>query len=223
MPARTALVVGAVGRLGEAVLNQVIARGQYQAVMVQGSMPLTTAIAGLQVVPGHDAAAVDDAYLVLSSGPEKDFRSFYGRDGCFDSLTSPQLLGVARRAAERGAGRLLLVAPMPAWQQVAHTPRGLLNGDEVQLAGLSFESVVIFRPVAAAVSGARTLLEHFTQFYLQLQMLMLPRSLPTLTSDQIASAAVQLLLGCRPGLAVIAAADVQQRLDELARRAANPP
>lgn len=216
MTTRTALVVGAVGRLGEAVLNQVIGRGKYQAVMVQGGAPLTTVISGLRVVPGHETSAVDDVYLVLSAGPEKDFRSFYGRDGCFDSLSSAQLLPVARRVAERGARRLLLLAPMPAWQQVAHAPRGLLNADEVQLASLTLESVVILRPVAATAGGARTILEHFTQFYLQLQMLMLPRSLPTLTSDKVASAAVQLLLGSRGGLDVIAAADLQQRLDALA-------
>lgn len=216
MNARTALVIGAVGRLGESVLNQVIARGQYRSVRVQGSAPLTTAIAGLAVESGNPASRVDDAFLVLSNGPEQDFRSFYGRDGCFASLASPGLVGAARAAADRGARRLLLIAPMPAWQQVAHAPRGLLNADEVQLARLSFESVVIVRPVAANNTSVQSLLERFTQFYLQLQMFMLPRTLPAMTSDRVASAAVQLLLVARPGVDVIAAADLNRRLDGLA-------
>ena len=69
-----------------------------------------------------------------------------------------------------------------------------MNTTESALAKLSFESLLILRPVAQTKSSAGSLLQRFASFYLDLQMMMVPRSIPLLTSDQLARAAVQ-----RPG------------------------
>jgi hypothetical protein len=55
--------------------------------------------------------------------------------------------------------------------------------------------------------------------YLSLQMLMLPKSVPTLTSAQVARVAVDLLRDGEPGVRVLGAAQIEARL--AAARVAN--
>lgn len=205
---RRALVVGAVGRLGEAILNQVLARGQYREVVVVGTGRLTSTIVQLRIADINQLERIDDAYLILAPENSGSARSFHARDARFDALTLATLHETAGKIAAAGTKRLLLIAPMPAWQQVMHAPRGLLNELEHDLARMSFESVVILRPAIQATTSAGSLLQRFTQAYLQVQMFMLPRSIPSLTSDQIGRAAVAHLHASVPGLKVLIASDL---------------
>lgn len=205
---QSALVVGAVGRLGEAVLNQVLARGHYREVMVQGTGRLSSTLARLRLCESTERPAIDDVYLILASAEDAGYRSYFGRDNRFDALSLLNLTETAQRAAQCGARRAVIIAPMPAWQQVAHAPRGLLNEQEAAIARLSFESLLILRPASQTASSGGSLVQRFAQVYLQLQMLMLPRSIPALTSDQIGRLAVSELQGVRAGLVVRTAADL---------------
>ena len=207
-----ALVVGAIGRLGEAVLTQVLARGAYPRVYVLGEGTLSSTVRGLDIAQLGQLPAIDDVYLSLSESDDSSFRSFYGRDSRFSALTTENLISIATAAAERGARRLLLLAPAPAWQQMSRFQQGLMNTTESALAKLSFESLVVFRPVAQSKSSGGSLLQRFASFYLDMQMMMVPRSIPLLTSDQLARAAVAAQLAARSGVTVYQAAQIEALL-----------
>ena len=74
---------------------------------------------------------------------------------------------VAAAAARDGAGRLMLVAPLAAWQQVSAASRMLPEGLELELARLPIDIVIILRTAIedAKLGGgpARRCLGRFTR------------------------------------------------------------
>jgi hypothetical protein len=209
----SALVAGAVGRLGEAVLNQVIARGKYDQVIALGRGAIASSVRGLSLAPSLQLPAVNDAYFVLSDPNDPSHRSFYGRDASFDIVTRDSLLSVARAAASAGARRALLIAPMPAWQQVGQIHQALSHHGESELAALSFQALTVLRPAATPVSSAVGFAQRLARIYLDLQFLMLPRSIPMLTSEQLARAAVIAMHQSSSGIAVLLADRISHLLE----------
>jgi hypothetical protein len=207
-----ALVVGAIGRLGEAVLNQVLARGQYPQVNVLGQGVLNSSVRGMRLVTLDALPKIDDAFLIISQSDAAPQRSFYGRDLRFTELTQNNLLSVAQALAARGVRKLVLLSPAPAWQQMSRFQQGLMNTAESQLAALPFESLVIMRPVAQSKSSAGNLLQKFASFYLDLQMMMMPRSIPVLTSDQLGRSAVIAMAQAQAGVSVLQAEQIARLL-----------
>jgi hypothetical protein len=210
---RTALVAGAVGRLGEAVLNQVLASDNYSQVFVLGEGVLSSTMRGLRLGSLETLPSIDSVYLVISDVENKNHRSFYGRDLRFTVLTPDNLVYLAQAAAAKGARKALLVAPAPAWQQMSRFQQGLMNPSESALAAMSFEALVVLRPVAQSKSSVGGLLQKFASFYLDLQMMMMPRSIPVLTSDQLGRASVLAMLEAKGGVSVLQPEQIAQLLD----------
>lgn len=206
--APSALVVGAVGRLGEAVLNQVLASENYAQVYVLGEGAFSSTMRGLRLTTSEMLPSIESVYLVLSSADDQNHRSFYGRDLRFTVLTHDNLVHLAQAAAAKGARKALLVAPAPAWQQMSRFQQGLMNAGESTLAAMSFEALVVLRPVAQSKTAAGGLLQRFASFYLDLQMMMLPRSIPVLTSDQLGRASVAAMSQARTGVSVLQAEQI---------------
>lgn len=213
---RVALVAGAVGRQGEALLNRVLGAGDYTEVVALASAPMSLGVRGLSLSAVDDLPALDDAFLLLSEPGDDTSRSFYGRDAAFEQVHAGNCLQVARRAAECGARRLVLISPMPAWQQVGHFHRGLANQVELSVSQLSFESLVVLRPVRESGGAAGSLMQRLVAGYLSLQMLMLPKSIQALTSEQLARCALEAMRGAQPGLQVLAS-DAMARMLEGSR------
>ncbi|HMN83273.1 MAG TPA: hypothetical protein PKA20_25550 [Burkholderiaceae bacterium] len=212
--ARSALIAGAVGRLGEAVLNRALAGDQYERVVALAHAPMNLGVRRLALASADDLPPLDDLFLVLSDPGEPAARSFYGRDAAFTLLSADLLQPVAQRAIAAGARRALLLSPLPAWQQMSRFHQGLSGDRETGLAALPFESLTILRPVKAAATAGGSLVERITQLYLSVQMTMLPKSIPTLTSEQLARAAVSVMAEATTGIRILDAAALDKRLRE---------
>jgi hypothetical protein len=212
---RRLLVAGAVGRLGEALLADALARGGYDEVVALAECDATMSLGvrGLALAPLAALPPLHDVCIAQTLDPgAPGARSFHGRDAPF-ALVDPQAMPrIARAATEAGARRLVLIHPLPAWQQMSALHLGLSGEAELGIATLPFEGVSVLRPVAPSASVGGGWLQRVAGVYLSLQMLMLPKSVPTLTSAQVARVAVDLLRSPEAGIRVLGAAQLEARL-----------
>lgn len=215
-PAPVALVAGAVGRRGEALLNRVLGSGDYCEVVALADAPMALGVRALRLAPLAALPSVDVAFVMVSEPGSQASRSFYGRDAPFVPVNQGNLLEVAQAAVARGVRRIVLVSPLPAWQQAGGFHRGLGDATELALAQLPIDSLVVLRPVSDAGRGARGLLERVAGVYLSLQLLMSPRAIQPLTSEQLARAALAAMRSAAPGIAVLGA-------DAIGELLASPP
>ena len=209
-------MAGAVGRVGEALLNEVLARGGYDAVYALADLPMSLGVRGLSLTTLDALPALADVFVALSDPDDTDARSFYGRDAAFTPVSVANVARIAECAAAAGARRLALVHPLPAWQQMSRFHGGLVGEAELAIAGLPLDSVVVLRPVASSRLPVGNWLQRVANVYLSLQLLMVPRSIPTVTSADLARVTVAVLRDARPGVHVLGAAQI----DERARRPA---
>jgi len=208
---RRALVAGAVGRQGEALLNRVLGAGDYADVVALAGAPMALGVRGLSLAAIDDLPPLDDVFILLSDPDDQWSRSYHGRDAAFVQVSADNCLRVAQAAVSAGAARLVLVSPMPAWQQVGHFHRGLANDAELALARLPLASLVVLRPVRESSARGGSLLQRIVAGYLSLQLLMLPKSIEMFTSEKLARCALAAMRQARAGLEVFAA-DTMGRL-----------
>ena len=105
---RKAIIVGVKGKLGEALLNQLLA-SQYLAVTAIADKPLTLGIARLEVSSLAEVKLdqAQDAYLCLNDPDAAYGQSYYGRDGHFSALLPADAFEVAKALVTTGVKRLL--------------------------------------------------------------------------------------------------------------------
>lgn len=210
---RVALVAGAVGRLGEALLNAALARGGYARVHVLAEQPMALGVDGLELCTLDALPRLDDVLMLVGHGDDPAERSFHGRDAPFVQVTAGDATQVAGAASTAGARRLLVIRPSPAWQQMGELQRTLGGAEEFALAQLPFESVSILRPVRIGSSPGGDWLRRIVNAYMSLQFLMMPRSIPTLTSEQVARAALAVMGTSGPGTRVMLARQLAELLE----------
>ncbi len=202
---RVALLAGANGRQGEALLNRLLGCGDYRQVVALADAPMAMGMRAL-VLAGRDALPpVDDAFIVIGAPGDPGTRSFYGRDAPFVQVHAASALAVAKCAVDAGAQRMVLLVPTSAWQQMGSFHRGLSGQLELDVAQLPLASLTILRPVLPAASSAGNLLQRVANVYLSLQMLMMPRSIPTMTAEQVARCALAAMRRSGPGVSVLGA------------------
>lgn len=230
---RQALVGGALGRLGESVLAAVLSDPRYQrtTVLTQGPMPAT--LSGLSALPidqflvapsmssgpvmQDSDRTILDVYLCANDLDDPMARTPNGRDNIYAPLPDPAtILSVATAAEAAGADRLILIAPLAAWQQISMAGRMLPEALEMSLAGLRIPAIVILRPVtdqaSRASNRAETRMQRFARFYLSQLRFMLPAATRSLRSAEIARAALAAMARARPGLTVHTAESLQALL-----------
>ena len=208
---RRLLIAGAVGRLGDALLAEALSRGGYDEVvaLADGDVTMSVGVRGLVLAPLGMLPPLDGVCIAQTLDPQApDARSFYGRDAPFAMVTRESMLPIAAAASAAGARRLVLVDPLPLWQQVSQFHLGLSGEVELQIAGLPFEAVTVLRPLAQSGPAVGSWLQRVAHIYLSLQFLMAPRSLPTLTSAQVAQVAIDRLRTDEPGIRVLGAAQL---------------
>lgn len=215
---RIALVAGATGRLGEALLNEVLARGEYARVLALAEAPMSLGVRRLELATLEALDRVDDVFIAPGDDHEPSARSYYGRDAPFTLVDDALSVRIARRAAQAGACRLLLVSPTAAWQQISRLNHGLTSDAEREIAALPIERIVVLRPTRNARSGGGTLVQRFVHAYLSVQLLMLPRSVPFVTSAHLSRVAVAAIDGAAPGISVIGAERIAHWFDAPAGR-----
>ncbi len=228
---RIALVAGAVGRLGEALLSAVVASPRYAAVRVLVDRPLGSTVAGLAGITLHELADPLAAWQLpvgLRSGaprPELEVfatwtdpsdplgRTPNRRDAAYAVIGDADgMRSLAAAATARGARRLLVLAPLAAWQQVSAAERMLPQAMELELAALPIPAVTIMRPTTergAAAGGTR--MQRLVRFYLSQLRFMLPSSTHALRSTEIAQAALAVMAQAdAPGLRVVTLDEIRQ-------------
>ncbi len=213
---RRLLLAGAVGRTGEAVLNEALARGAWDEVVVlaEAGASMALGLRGLALASLDALPPIADACLLPTRDPQAPgARSFHGRDAPFAVVDPLALPRIAAAIAAAGARRVALVHPLPVWQQLSRLHLGLAGESELAIARLPFESVTVLRPIAASADRGGAFLQRVAGIYLSLQFLMAPRSLPTLTSVQLARLVVDALRDARPGVSAVGAAELAERLD----------
>lgn len=174
---RVAWVAGATGRLGDALVEQVLASGRYRRVSVLAPKPMATTVAGFEAVdlatlqarlderdqgPAvHGSVAgparCDDCYLLLDPDARQALAAAAQAQPRrsalppFEPLTDGEsALALARLAARAGARRLLLLAPLQAWHQLSSATRLLPDGLELDLARLPIPLIIVMKPTGEA-------------------------------------------------------------------------
>ncbi len=207
---RTALVAGVVGRAGEALLNEVLARGNHRRVIALAESPMSMGVRRLELATLDALPPIDDLYLLPTDADEPGTRSYYGRDAPFVQIDDRRAVAVARAASAAGASRLVLISPAAPWQQISGLNAGLTSDAEREIAALPVERMVVLRPTRQSRAPGGNLLQRMVHAYLSVQMLMLPKSVPLVTSVHLARVAVDALANASPGITVLGAERIAQ-------------
>jgi len=149
-PSRTALVAGATGLVGQALLAQLLADDRYGRVEVVARRPLTSALARhprLAVRIG-DAAALagdepraDDVYIALGTTIK-----VAGSEAAFRAIDFDLVVAIARAARRAGANRLGVVSALGADATSLVFYNRVKGEMEAAVRSLGYSSVVIARP-----------------------------------------------------------------------------
>ncbi len=168
-----------------------------------------------------------DVFVCWGDAADPFARSHNRRDAVYAEIqTTERLRAVAATAAALRARRLLLIAPLLAWQQVSAAGRMLPEAMEMELARLSIPTIVIMRPtterVASSASGGSRL-QRFARFYLSQLRFMLPAVTQTLRSTEIARAALSVVAEAEaPGLIVVPLEEIRQHAGKPRARYGTP-
>lgn len=215
LPALTsAIVVGAGGTLGSAVLAEALVAGRFQRVAAVVTGPLASALRGLQPVTWAQlqrAADIgcDTAFLVF----ERE-RHSNGRDEAFHRPEPADLLPLATALHAAGVRRLLVVVPHAPALLPHALKAGFASRDEGAVAALGFDQLVFVR--AAQTAGLATVggsLERFAAWWLSQLRWMVPAADQPVRAVKLAQLVVQLgrrLDGAPPGTRVLPPDVLQQ-------------
>lgn len=193
----TALVIGAGGTLGSAVLAESLVGGRFQQVSALIAGPLVSTMRGLLTlsldqlragpVPGA-APVADLAFLVF----ERE-RHSNRRDDAFYLPPPQDLLPLATLLKQAGVRRLLVVVPHAPALLPHALKAGFASRDEGAIAALGFEHLVFVRAAqtATAASGG-PLLQRFGDWWLSQLGWMVPTSEQPVRAVVLAALVVQL-------------------------------
>lgn len=190
-PLESALVLGAGGRLGSALLAEALVAGRFTSVQAWVAAPLVSTMRGLATLSEARFAApgplqASTAFIVF----ERE-RFSNGRDEAFVMPQPPDLPRLARRLREGGVKRLLVVLPHASAMLPQAVAEGLATHDEAAVAALGFEQLLLLKPsqdAAAARAGGR--LERFAQWWLSQLRWMIPQREQPLRAAVLARLAV---------------------------------
>jgi hypothetical protein len=206
-PLERALVVGAGGTLGAALLAEALVAGRFQQVMAVVAAPLTTAMRGLDALPvapllaGAARHRAEVAFIVFERA-----RHSNGRDDAFHQPAPDTLLATARALRALGVKRLLVVVPHAPALLPHALKRGFASLDEGEVAALGFEHLLFLRTAQAAPAAAGSRLQRFAAWWLSQLAWMVPQQDQPVRAPTLAALAVQLsrlLPGTAPGTRVV--------------------
>lgn len=195
-PLEVALVVGAGGTLGSAVLAEALVAGRFQRVAAVVTGPLASTLRGLQPLPAARLLAgvplgIDTAFLVF----ERE-RHSNGRDDAFLQPGPGELLPLARALQRAGTRRLLVVLPHAPALLPQALAQGFASHDEAAVATLGFEHLVFVRAAqSASTRVAGGWLPRFAAWWLSQLRWMVPQRQQPVRAVRLAQLVVQLARG----------------------------
>jgi len=207
-PLQRAIVVGAGGTLGSALLAEALAAGRFQRVAAVVAGPLTSALRGFDALP---LAALQDAPGSL--GAEVAFLVFErarhanGRDEAFFQPGPADLPALAGALHRRGVRRLLVVVPHAPALLPQALKAGFASVAENEVAALGFEHLLFLRTAqAAAADAGGSRLQRFAGWWLSQLSWMVPSAEQPVRAVKLAALVVQLaraLPQAAPGTRVV--------------------
>lgn len=145
---RIAVLAGAGGSLGSAVLEEALSQGGFAQVRVLVTEPVAAAMRGFQASTldqlGELQPAPDTAFVVFDRE-----RHANGREAAFLRPQPEELVPLARRLRALGVQRLIVVLPHAPALLPQALQHGLATLDEQALASLHFDHLVIVRSAQA--------------------------------------------------------------------------
>ncbi|WP_035056794.1 hypothetical protein [Andreprevotia chitinilytica] len=220
---RTALIAGAVNRLGEAMLNRLVREYRHTWVLTSKPIVSSTTHCSHILLPSHapDQSQLDHEKLAHLHLPKVD--DVYccvgppglanARDEGLHAISEADILPFAHVVASAKASRFCLIqTALPSVQMMRHTP---LSASELlrQLAELPFTQVTEIHPSMfrqQPVEGGW--IKRFQALYLDQFRYMLPNSVAPLTSERIAEACVLTMHDLTPGIRVLDTGDLRRVL-----------
>ena len=207
--ARSAFIVGNVGKLGGELLNALLESPLYSRVAVAVRTPVRVVLPKLEtvVMPAALGWVPDDLYLCI----EPEAQSFWKSTRPYVAVTSESAVAIAVQMCAAGACRVAVVTPREALLQLGMTP-AIRNVDELAIVNAGYQRVLILRPVAdAEASRSSGLLEAIGGGVVRiLASYMSPRSLQPVRRRQAAQATVESLSTLADGVHVIGAAQLRE-------------
>jgi hypothetical protein len=211
---RRALVVGAGGRLGSAVIEQLLATQRFERVAALVERPIRAALREFVALDDNDAAlaafGANTAIVVFDRA-----RASFGREAAFVRPAPPGLPALARRLLGAGVSTLIVAVP--------HTPSllptalqlGLASLDEAAVAALGFEQLVFMRMAQDLTVDAQRLdaphrLAHWMLSQLRWMIPQREQPVRAQTVAQVAAALAVHLPEATPGTRVLPAATMWQ-------------
>lgn len=204
-----ALVVGAGGALGSALLAAALGSGRCGRVLAVVTGPMQSTLQALVTLP---AAALDGPPLPL--GVDTAFivferaRHANGRDDAFLQPAPAELPRLAAALHAGGVRRLLVVVPHAPALLPQALKAGLASLDEAAVAALGFEHLVFLRAAAygSAAAGPASALQRFADWWLAQLRWMVPQREQPLRAARVGELAVELALrlpAAAPGTRVL--------------------
>ncbi len=147
---RTALVAGATGLIGQALLAQLLADGRHGQVVVVARRPLTSAQSrhprlsariGDSAALAGEAPGADDVYIALGTTIK-----VAGSEAAFRAVDFDLVVAIARAARAAGASRLGVVSALGADATSLVFYNRVKGEMEAAVRSLGYQSVVIARP-----------------------------------------------------------------------------
>lgn len=193
-PHDAALVVGAGGTLGSALLAEALAGARFRRVAAVVTGPLASALRGfvplaLSALEGRpEPLGIELAFVVFERA-----RHANGRDENFLQPDPAQLLPLARVLHARGVRRLLVVVPHTAALLPQALKAGLATLDEAAVAALGFEHLVFVRASQpGATDAGGSWLQRLAAAWLAQLHWMVPQREQPLRAQRLAELVVQL-------------------------------
>lgn len=161
---RVALVAGATGLVGQAILSMLLADSHYSAVHVVGRRAPDVQHPKLVVHISASLAdwtcpAVDDVFIALGTTIK-----VAGSRAAFKAIDGDAVVAIASKAKAKGATRLAVVSAMGASAQSGVFYNQVKGQMEAAVSALGFETLVIARPsLLAGNRGALNQPERLTE------------------------------------------------------------
>jgi len=193
VPLQNALIAGAGGTLGSALLGEALAGGRFQRVTALTAGPLASAVRGFATLP-HTALqapaawGADVAFIVFERA-----RHSNGRDEAFLQPQPGDLLPLARALHGGGVRRLVVVVPHAPALLPHALKAGFASHDEADVAALGFEQVLFIRAAQDTFGRSPGVwLQRFAGWWLAQLRWMVPQREQPVRAVKLAALAVQL-------------------------------
>ena len=214
---RVALLAGATGLVGQAILALLLADARYSTVHVVGRRapdvqhPKLVVHISASLTNWASPVAVDDVFIALGTTIK-----VAGSKAAFKALDFDAVLALATQAKALGATRLAVVSAMGASADSFVFYNQIKGKVEAALSQLGFETLAIARP--SLLSGDRGALQQPERLAEKLSLTasrwlkpLIPANYQAIRASDVAAAMVQALHTAGPGKHVLLSGDMQKQ------------